>query len=77
MSLVPVYDLSDHSFDPNTDFFTVAETRREIPNAEASLTEPIIVTFYVSRWNRTWMGVQETYVDLNIQWVGLLLKPAA
>lgn len=73
---VPVYDLSDHTFDPNTDFLNVADTRREIPNAEASLTEPIVVAFYITKWNRTYMNVLETYADLSMQWVGVLLKPA-
>lgn len=70
---MPIYDLTDMTFNPETDFFTVAEKRREIVNKEVSTTEPVIVTYYLTRLNKKSKSTSEVNYDLSIQWVGQLL----
>lgn len=61
------------TFNPETDFFTVADKYPEIIGEEVTTTEPIIATYYLTRWNRLIDGVREVTYDLSIQWVGQLL----
>lgn len=68
--------MTDKTFDPTREFTTIATTRREVPGVKVSLTEPVLVAFYVSKWIRNPMGVREVQVDLNLQWVGQLFKSA-
>ena len=61
------------TFNPETDFFTVADKYPEIIGEEVTTTEPIIAMYYLTRWNRLIDGVREVTYDLSIQWVGQLL----
>ncbi len=70
ISLVPVYDLTDGHFDPKHDFLNVDNVRNEVPGIEVPTTEPVVVTFYVSKWKK--IGMTEMNFDFNLQWVGLL-----
>lgn len=62
--------MTDGHFDPKHDFLDIENTRSEVPGIEVPTTEPVIVTFYVSKWTKT--GMPETNIDFNLQWVGLL-----
>lgn len=61
------------TFNPATDFFTVADTRHEIKGKEVTTLEPVVVAYYLTRWQRVINGITEINFDLSIQWVGQLL----
>ncbi len=65
-----MYDLTDGHFDPKHDFLNVDNVRNEVPGIEVPTTEPVVVTFYVSKWKK--IGMTEMNFDFNLQWVGLL-----
>ncbi|KLO04891.1 hypothetical protein SCHPADRAFT_947361 [Schizopora paradoxa] len=67
---IPVYDLSNRGFRPESDFHRVAEKYHEITEGEVTTKMPIIVTFYVSRYH--WKD--EDNIALNLQWIGQLAK---
>lgn len=69
-TLVPIYDLTDGHLDPKHDMLNVDNTRVEVPGIEVPQTEPVLVTFYISKWNAK--SMHETNIDFNLQWVGLL-----
>lgn len=68
--IVPLYDLTDGHFDPAHDMLNVDNIRCEVPGIEVPKTEPVLVTFYVSRWRAR--GASDLNIDFNLQWVGLL-----
>lgn len=48
----------------------VDNTRAEVMGIEVPQTEPVLVTYYVSKWLAK--GAPETNIDFHLQWVGLL-----
>lgn len=68
---VPIYDLTNLKFNPETDFFDVASKFPETRKPEVTTTEPVIVAYYLTRWRKS--TSEDDNYDLSIQWVGQLL----
>lgn len=68
---VPVYDLSGQNFNLTSDFFNVHNLGVELQNSEAPLGEPILATFYLTKWKKG----EKINVDFNLQWVARLVHP--
>lgn len=73
---MPVYDLTEMTFDPATDFLDVGKKFKEIKGREVTHKEPVLIAFYVSRWMRPSKlgGASTPVLDLCLQWVGQLMK---
>ncbi len=67
---VPLYDLTDKSFDPAEDFMNASLIRKHMPGIEVPTTVPTLATFYITKYMQH--GVVN--IDFNLQWVGVLCK---
>lgn len=56
------------------DFFNVAFKYDEIAGREIPLDEPILITYYVTKWLKA--GEPHPTIDFNICWAGVLTKSA-
>lgn len=70
-----MYDLRNQKFDFREDFFNVAYKYDEIQGVEVPLMEPLLITYYVTKWCKE-EEPSLAYVDFNIAWVGVLTKAA-